>query len=179
MNIDLIYQGTNYNFDLRKDINIKYIQDLASKLISKDSSTFNLIYKNINLSEFQNTTPIKEITKDDNNISIIIATKEKLKMLFTEKNQTTQKLKEINQLKSVNNLKIMLNSPIITPINSKNKSTNLSIDIFRKSANSPGSSRVSGNRSRIRINSVSGLKACLLEKSVCYASENEFLKYWS
>ena len=149
MNIDLIYQGTNYNFDLRKDINIKYIQDLASKLISKDSSTFNLIYKNINLSEFQNTTPIKEIAKDDNNISIIIATKEKLKMLFTEKNQTTQKLKEINQLKSannVNNLKTMLNSPIITPINSKNKSTNLSIEIFRNKKKKKSADYISENK---------------------------------
>ena len=43
MNIDLIYQGNKYNFDLRKDINLKYIHNLASKLIDKDISTFDLI----------------------------------------------------------------------------------------------------------------------------------------
>ena len=76
MNINLIYKGKNYNFDLRKDITLKYIQNLVSKLISKNSSTIELMYKNSNLGEYPETTLLKDITKDDTAISITITLKE-------------------------------------------------------------------------------------------------------
>ena len=149
MNIDLIYQGKNYNFDLRKDVNIKYIQDLASKLISKDSTTFELLYKNTVLSELENTTLLKEITKEDNNISIIITTKDKVSMLFTDKTKKLKKIKDINLLKNISNingLKIMLNSSLTSPINSNNKSTNLSIDILNNKKNKNPIEYISENK---------------------------------
>ena len=149
MNIDLIYQGKNYNFDLRKDVNIKYIQDLASKLISKDSNTFELLYKNTVLSELENTTLLKEITKEDNNISIIITTKDKVSMLFTDKTKKLKKIKDINLLKNISNingLKIMLNSSLTSPINSNNKSTNLSIDILNNKKNKNPIEYISENK---------------------------------
>lgn len=149
MNIDLIYQGKNYNFDLRKDVNIKYIQDLASKLISKDSTTFELLYKNMILSEHENTTLLKEITKEDNNISIIITTKDKVSMLFTDKTKILKKIKDINLLKNISNinsLKIKLNSSLTSPINSNNKSTNLSIDILNNKKNKKPFEYISENK---------------------------------
>ena len=76
MNINLIYKGKNYNFDLRKDITLKYIQNLVSKLISKNSSTIELMYKNSKLGEYPETTLLKDITKDDTAISITITLKE-------------------------------------------------------------------------------------------------------
>ena len=54
MNIDLKYKNKSYNFQLRKDISIKYIEDMASKLISKDKSSFDLLYNNNILSEYSN-----------------------------------------------------------------------------------------------------------------------------
>lgn len=149
MNIDLIYQGKNYNFDLRKDVNIKYIQDLASKLISKDSTTFELLYKNMVLSELENTTLLKEIAKEDNNISIIITTKDKVSMLFTDKTKKLKKIKDINLLKNISNingLKIMLNSSLTSPINSNNKSANLSIDILNNKKNKNPVEYISENK---------------------------------
>lgn len=149
MNIDLIYQGKNYNFDLRKDVNIKYIQDLASKLISKDSKTFELLYNNMILSEHENTTLLKEITKEDNNISIIITTKDKVSMLFTDKTKKLKKIKDINLLKNISNingLKIKLNSSLTSPINSNNKSTNLSIDILNNKKNKKPFEYISENK---------------------------------
>ena len=50
MNINLIYHNNSFNFDLRSDISISYLEDLASKLINKDKSSFELIYKDENLS---------------------------------------------------------------------------------------------------------------------------------
>ena len=46
MNKDLKYKKNSYKFHLRKDISIKYIEDMASKLISKDKSSFDLLYNN-------------------------------------------------------------------------------------------------------------------------------------
>ena len=127
MNLNLIYQGINYNFDLRKDINLKYVQDLASKLINKDSSTFELLYKNSFLSQYENSTPMKDIVKDDKNICIIISSKDKNKLQTIDGNKKLKRIKDLDEGRNtgnMNNLKIMLNSPILTPINSKNKSVN-------------------------------------------------------
>ena len=126
MNINLIYQGNNYNFDLRKDINIKYIKDLASKLISKDISTFDLSYKNNLLSNYEDTTFIRDLTKDDinNNISIIITNKDKASSLSNDKIKKIKVKKDSDTSKhslSINNIKKLLNSPLISPINSKKK----------------------------------------------------------
>ena len=51
MNINLIYQKNSFNFDLRENISVNYLKDLSSKLISKDKSTFILLYKNKDLSK--------------------------------------------------------------------------------------------------------------------------------
>ena len=134
MNINLIYQGVNYNFDLRKDTNIKYIRDLASKLISKDSSSFELLYKNENLSEYGNATLIKDLIKDDKNICIIIWEKNKNKPIKNDENKKLKKIRDFDQVRNtshMNDTKIMLNSPLITPINSKNKSMNKNFNQIR------------------------------------------------
>ena len=55
MNINLVYQNKSFNFDLRKDISIKYLEDLASKLINKDISSFELLYKDNILSDDKNS----------------------------------------------------------------------------------------------------------------------------
>lgn len=74
MNINLIYQNNSFNFDLRKDISIKYIEDLASKLINKDKSSFELLYKDNILSENKNIL-LKDIVETETNIPININTK--------------------------------------------------------------------------------------------------------
>ena len=81
MKINIIYQGNNYNFSLHKDVNIKYIKNLASKLISKDNSIIELTYNNNLLSDYDETTLLKDFTKEDNNICIFITTKNKYILL--------------------------------------------------------------------------------------------------
>ena len=139
MNINLIYLGNNYNFDLRRDANIKYIQGLASKLISKDSSTFHLLYKKNCLSDYDDTTLIKDLTKDDNNISITITHKNKISLLSND-NIRKLKVKDLNLDQSKNsitsnNTKIMLNSPLVSPVNSNNKNLSLNKNILQKKGN--------------------------------------------
>jgi hypothetical protein len=72
MNIELIYKNNSFNFDLRKDISVKYLEDMASKLISKDKSSFDLLYNNNNLSEYSNSL-LKDVTKNEGTIPIVIS----------------------------------------------------------------------------------------------------------
>ena len=128
MNLDFIYQGNNYNFDLRKDTNIKYIHDLASKLINKDIRTFDLIYKNEILSDYQDSTLLKDLAKDDDNISIIISPKENNNLLSSKK--IYKKIKELKQSKNsdnINKLKIMLASPYNTSQNNSGKDSKINL----------------------------------------------------
>ena len=134
MNINLVYQGKDYNFDLRKDVNIKYIQNLASKLINKDISSFDLSYNNILLSDYEETTPWKDIIKDDENYSILIILKDKNMALINDKQKKIKLKKDSDILKNtlnLNNLKIMLNSSLTTPINSKSKISTQSYNLLK------------------------------------------------
>lgn len=74
MNINLIYQNSSFSFDLRKDVTIKYIENITTKLINKDKSFFNLIYEDIILSDTPNSL-LRNIVKEENNIPIIISPK--------------------------------------------------------------------------------------------------------
>ena len=78
MNINLIYRNNSFNFDLRSDISISYLEDLASKLINKEKSSFELLYKEEILSENKKLL-LKDVIKPKVNepINIYINTFEK------------------------------------------------------------------------------------------------------
>ena len=75
MNINLIYRKNIFNFDLREDISVKYLEDLSSKLISKDKSTFTLLYKNNDLSKNPECLIKDLVNIEETNIPIEISLK--------------------------------------------------------------------------------------------------------
>ena len=79
MDIDLKYKNNSYNFQLRKDTSIKYIEEMASKLINKDKSSFDLLYNNNILSGNSNYL-LKDIIQTDKIIPIVISPKINKKM---------------------------------------------------------------------------------------------------
>ena len=85
MNINLIYQEKAFNFDLRTDTSVKYLEDLSSKLICKDKSTFTLVYKNNDLSKNPESLLKELINTEETNIPIEISLK----------NNTKPKIKKI------------------------------------------------------------------------------------
>ena len=95
MNINLIYQNNTFNFDLRKDITINYLEELASKLINKDKSSFELFFKDYNLSDYRNSL-LKEFVESESNISILISPKLKRQNI-----KTNNKLPKIKLSKSL------------------------------------------------------------------------------
>ena len=120
MNINLIYQNNTFNFALRKDISIKYLEDLASKLINKDKSSFELLYKDNILSEHKNSL-LKDIVETENNILINITTKNPTKLIKTSK-KVFPKIKFKNNNKESNDLKnnLLLNETEISQSLSEN-----------------------------------------------------------
>ena len=121
MNINLIYQNNTFNFDLRKDISIKYLEDLASKLINKDKSSFELLYKDNILSEHKNSL-LKDIVETENNILINITTKNPTKLIKTSKKVFPKIKFKNNNNKESNDLKnnLLLNETEISQSLSEN-----------------------------------------------------------
>ena len=123
MNIDLVYKGNNFKFDLRKDVTIKYIKDLSSKLINRDSSNFELCYKENFFSDFEETMLLKDLVKNDKNITIKIVSKAKDNFNINNKLKKlkVKETKNFNNNIKTQNSKILLNSSGLFPIDSKNK----------------------------------------------------------
>ncbi len=146
MNINLIYQNNSFNFDLRKDVSIKYIEDLASKLINKDKSFFNLSFKDNILSENPNTL-LKDIVKTETNVPITITLKNShghseatnilpklkisnnLSLNNTESNETKNNLilneTELSQSLSENSLKVLQHISKLNFLHNKKKKKNI------------------------------------------------------
>ena len=112
MNINLIYHNNSFNFDLSSDISIGYLEDLASKIINKDKSLFELLYKEEILSENKKLLlkdVIKPQTNEPNNIYINIFEKQaKQKNIFPK----------IPKIK-------LFNSVITKPDNYKSRNNNI------------------------------------------------------
>ena len=51
MNINIDYEGKNYNFDIPKDVKIDYLKELSSKIFKSDKTLLELIYNNQKLEQ--------------------------------------------------------------------------------------------------------------------------------
>ena len=146
MNINLIYQKKAFNFDLREDTSIKYLENLSSKLISKDKSNFTLVYKNNDLSKNPESLLKDLINTEETNIPIEISLKN------NTKSNTKKILPKINLSKDYkvfskekyNKGKILLNKTEIYNIPSigysikelqENSKQNYSSDKYRMNRN--------------------------------------------
>ena len=146
MNINLIYQKEAFNFDLRADISVKYLEDLSSRLISKDKSTFTLVYKNNDLSKNPESLLKDLINTEETNIPIEISLKNNSKPK-TKKILPKIKLfkdNKVNSKEKYHKEKILLNKTEIYNIPSKgysikelqeNSKQNYSSDKYRMNRN--------------------------------------------
>ena len=46
MNINLVYEGKDYNFDIPNGVTIDYLKELSSKIFNSDKALLDLVYKN-------------------------------------------------------------------------------------------------------------------------------------
>jgi hypothetical protein len=74
MKVSFIYKNNTFNFNIRKDVSIISLKNKASKLIQKDKSSFDLIYKDKILTE--NNSTLFQIAKNETNVPILISLKD-------------------------------------------------------------------------------------------------------
>ena len=146
MSINLIYQKEAFNFDLRADISVKYLEDLSSRLISKDKSNFTLLYKNNVLSKNPESLLKDLINTEETNIPIEISLKNNSKPK-TKKILPKIKLfkdNKVNSKEKYHKEKILLNKTEIYNIPNKdysikelqeNSKQNYSSDKYRMNRN--------------------------------------------
>ncbi len=70
MNINLIYEGNKFQFDVPQTITIEYIKGLSSKIFGKNPQ-MNLLYNGDNLLKYSDNILLKDIIKEDETNIII------------------------------------------------------------------------------------------------------------
>ena len=131
MKVSFIYKTKTFNFNIKNDVSIITLKNRVSKLIQKDKSSFNLIYKDKILSE--NNSTLFQIAKNETNVAIIVSLKNKTNKKYVSRNNDLEfpllsLSNQSNPIKTVNeeadnNLKLKLNDSDISN-NSSSKEFN-------------------------------------------------------
>lgn len=61
MNINLVYEGKNYNFDIPNGVTIDYLKELSSKIFNSDKALLDLVYNNKKFQINNDNTLIRDL----------------------------------------------------------------------------------------------------------------------
>ena len=61
MNINLVYEGKDYNFDIPNGVTIDYLKELSSKIFNSEKELLDLVYNNEKFSIEDNNTLIRDL----------------------------------------------------------------------------------------------------------------------
>ena len=71
MNINLVYEGKNYNFDIPNNVTIDYLKELSSKIFNSDKALLDLFYKNQKFQINDDNTLIRDLIPQGENNAIL------------------------------------------------------------------------------------------------------------
>lgn len=71
MNINLVYEGKNYNFDIPNNVTIDYLKELSSKIFNSDKALLDLVYKNQKFQINDDNTLIRDLIPNGENNAIL------------------------------------------------------------------------------------------------------------
>ena len=71
MNINLLYKGKDYNFDIPNDATVDYIKELSSKLINLDKESVDLFFNNEKINKNYNKTLIENLIPKGENSTMV------------------------------------------------------------------------------------------------------------
>lgn len=71
MNINLSYEGKNYNFDVPKNVKIDYLKELSSKLFKSDKKLLELMCNNIKIDGKNEDILIQDLIPKDKTSTIL------------------------------------------------------------------------------------------------------------
>ena len=71
MNINLVYDGKNYNFDIPNNVTIEYIKELSSKIFNSDKALLDLLYNNQKIENKDDNTLIRDLIPEGETNTIL------------------------------------------------------------------------------------------------------------
>ena len=71
MNINLVYEGKDYNFDIPNGVTIDYLKELSSKIFNSEKEILDLIYNNEKVANHDNNTLIRDLIPDGETNAIL------------------------------------------------------------------------------------------------------------
>ena len=114
MNINLIYEGKNYNFDIPNNVTIDYLKELSSKIFNSEKELLDLIYNNKKITDNSDNTLIRDLIPEGESNAILAVQINKNLSLNNHKKKKERKI-------SFENLKERTNKENINTIEKNNK----------------------------------------------------------
>ena len=71
MNINLVYEGKDYNFDIPNGVTIDYLKELSSKIFNSDKALLDLVYNNQKIDNTDDNTLIKDLIPEGETNTIL------------------------------------------------------------------------------------------------------------
>jgi len=114
MNINLIYEGKNYNFDIPNNVTIDYLKELSSKIFNSEKELLDLIYNNRKITDNSDNTLIRDLIPEGESNAILTVQINKNLSVNNHKKKKERKI-------SFENLKERTNKENINTIEKNNK----------------------------------------------------------
>ena len=160
MNINLVYEGKNYNFDIPNSVTIDYLKELSSKIFNSDKALLDLLYKNEKIQNRDDNTLIRDLIPEGETNTILTVqinknnkdnkdiNKNEIIPLVSLKNKNI----ENNEKENDNNHKENdIQKDGINIINSDKKFMDKRLINIIKNNNNNYNSKISNNKSRNKI----------------------------
>ena len=100
MNINLVYEGKDYNFDIPNGVTIDYLKELSSKIFNSEKELLDLIYNNEKVSNSDNNILIRDLIPDGETNAVL--TVQLNKNLKNNSNNNNKKITPLVNLKRKN-----------------------------------------------------------------------------
>ena len=94
MNINLVYEGKNYNFDIPNGVTIDYLKELSSKIFNSEKELLDLIYNNEKVENNDNNILIRDLIPEGETNAVL--TVQLNKNLKNDKNNNKQIVPLVN-----------------------------------------------------------------------------------
>ena len=134
MNINLIYEGKNYNFDIPNNVTIDYIKELSSKIFNSEKELLDLIYNNKKITENGDDILIRDLIPEGESNAILtvqINHDKKIK----KKEEKMLPLAHLKQKENDDDKKFMNMKKNIMDIDNDNKERKINKKIEKKNLN--------------------------------------------
>ena len=71
MNINLIYEGKDYNFDIPNGVTIDYLKELSSRIFNSDKALLDLVYNNQKIENKDDNALIRDLIPEGETNTIL------------------------------------------------------------------------------------------------------------